>query len=101
MLVMVEVVLVLGQTTYPPRNLILEQTFMMGFLGHLIVITQHTLWCQLGVGVIQFVLLLDIYSVLQLVVLEVILDLRPPIFPQKDHPHPVPPRTKEPSDMVW
>ena len=50
---MMEVVLVLGPTIYPPRNLISVQIVMMGVFDHLIVITYNPLWRHRLLGVIQ------------------------------------------------
>ena len=53
LLVMVEVVLVIGPHNSTPIKLILPETFMMKILVHLRVITQHSLWCNIWVRIIQ------------------------------------------------
>ena len=80
LLVMVELVLVIVPTTSPNIKLILAHTGMMGGFGHISVISNHPLWCQIVLRIIQLVLLLVIHLVLLMVMFQVILVLGPPTY---------------------
>ena len=80
-LVMMEVVLVLRLTIYPPRKLISVQIVMMGIFGHLIVITYNLSWLHNLLGVIQISLQVVIHLMFQLVILKVVWVLGSPSCP--------------------
>ena len=56
---------------------------MMVFFGHLRFIGQHPLWCYLGLGIIQLVLMVFLHSAELIVMVEVVLVLVPPTFPSR------------------
>ena len=64
----------------PTREFISVQTGMMGSLGHLKVISHDSLWCYLGVGIIQSKLLIFLHLLSNLEILKVVLVLGNPQF---------------------
>ena len=87
MLVMLDVVLVLEPPTFTPIKLMLEETGTRRGLVHIIVISQHPLWCHIGVGIIQSKLPIFPHLVLQLVVVEAVLGIVPPTFTTRKYQH--------------
>ena len=75
LLVMVEVLLVLVPPISPPRKLIWAQTCMIYGFSHIRIITHHSLWCHLGVGIIKFNMLMVLHLVLNIVMVDVVLFL--------------------------
>ena len=80
LLVMVEVVLVLIQTTSPNRKITLAETGMMGFSVNLRVLEHHPMWNNILLWVINVVLLmvLHLFSVMEMV--NMVWFLGPPTF---------------------
>ena len=81
MLVMMEVVLVLGPTIYPPRKLISVQIFIMGIFVHVIFITYNLSWLHHLLGVIQWIIQVILRLMFHLVILKVVWVLGSPNFP--------------------
>ena len=65
-MVMVEVLLVLGQPTYPPQNIILAEAGRMGIFRNLSVSTQNPPWRYFGVWIVPLVILIVLCLVLMM-----------------------------------
>ena len=78
MMVRVEVMLLLGPTTYTPKNIMLAYTGMIGGLFHISVIAQHPQYFHNWLGVIQRMLLPIIHLVMVMVMVNVVWVLIPP-----------------------
>ena len=83
LLVILEVVLFLGQPTSTPKYIILEETGMIGIFRNLSVSPHHPPWCYLGVGIINFALLMFFCLVLLLEMVKVAWFLGPPTLTPK------------------
>ena len=66
-------VLVLLLPIYPTRKLISVHAGMLGSFGHLKVIAHYSLWCYVGIYIIQSKLLMVIHLVLNLMMVKVVL----------------------------
>ena len=72
LVVTVEVMLLLGKPNSPTKNMILEETGMIGVLINIIVGAHHKPWRYLGVGIIHIMIQEIINFVLLLVVVKVV-----------------------------
>ena len=81
--VMIGVVFGLVKPTSPPINFISEHTGMIWGFINISVIVQNLLWCHLGGGITQFLLMIVLSSVFLLAMVEVVLVLSSPTFPPR------------------
>ena len=83
LMMMVEVVLFLVPTTYPPRNFIWSQTGMIGGFIRISIVVQHTPCSNLVLDIIHLVLLVIIHFMLLLYMIHLVWVLGQPTFNPK------------------
>ena len=82
-MVILDLVLVLGPPTYPPKKEILLATGEVGDIRNCIMIAQRPPWFYLAVGIIQVALISSICLLLLLDILKVVWVLGSPTLTQK------------------